>query len=60
LTGQGMDSLFSTHPNTENRVAALQQMAKEMGTADSGVVPPAAPAGPWGASSTSQEKGPWG
>jgi heat shock protein HtpX len=60
LTGQGMDNLFSTHPNTENRVAALQQIAREMGTADSGALPPSAPAGPWGASSTSQEKGPWG
>jgi heat shock protein HtpX len=27
LTGQGMDSLFSTHPNTENRIAALEEMA---------------------------------
>ena len=27
LTGRGLDSLFSTHPATENRIAALQQMA---------------------------------
>lgn len=27
LHGQGMDNLFSTHPNMENRVARLQQMA---------------------------------
>ncbi len=39
LSGQGMDNLFSTHPNVENRVARLRQMA--------GVT--AAPvAGPWG------------
>ncbi len=27
LSGQRMDNLFSTHPNTENRIAALQQLA---------------------------------
>ena len=26
-----MDNLFSTHPNTENRIAALEQLAGEMG-----------------------------
>jgi heat shock protein HtpX len=31
LTGGGMDNLFSTHPNTENRVAALVEQAREMG-----------------------------
>ena len=31
LTGQGMDNLFSTHPNTENRIAALVELAREMG-----------------------------
>jgi heat shock protein HtpX len=31
LTGAGMDNLFSTHPNVENRVAALQQLAQQMG-----------------------------
>ena len=29
LSGQGGDNLFSTHPNTENRVAALMAMAGE-------------------------------
>ncbi|WP_028747241.1 zinc metalloprotease HtpX [Rhizobium mesoamericanum] len=28
LTGAGMDNLFSTHPNTQNRIAALQEMAR--------------------------------
>lgn len=27
LSGRRMDSLFATHPNTENRIAALEQMA---------------------------------
>jgi heat shock protein HtpX len=31
LSGHGIDSLFSTHPSTENRVAALSQLAQEMG-----------------------------
>jgi heat shock protein HtpX len=48
LSGQGMDSLFSTHPNTENRIAALEEIAREMGQAG-GVAPGAAAAsGPWG------------
>jgi heat shock protein HtpX len=33
LSGMRMDSLFSTHPATENRIAALQQLAAEMGSA---------------------------
>lgn len=44
LAGQGMDSLFSTHPSTENRVARLQEMAAGMhGTAQE-----APRRGPWG------------
>ena len=48
LTGAGMDNLFSTHPNTENRVAALVEQARSRGLA-----PGFAPAhdgerGPWG------------
>ena len=30
LNGQRMDGLFSTHPATENRIAALQELAREM------------------------------
>jgi len=26
-----MDNLFSTHPSTENRVAALDKLSREMG-----------------------------
>jgi heat shock protein HtpX len=30
LTGSGMDSLFSTHPKCENRIAALEALALEL------------------------------
>ena len=33
LNGQGRDNLFSTHPATANRVAALRRMAEAAGTA---------------------------
>jgi heat shock protein HtpX len=62
LSGHGMDNLFSTHPSTENRIAALQQLAREMGGSDFGAdrtAPPAptgAPSGPWGR----RAAGPWG
>ncbi len=32
LSGERMDNLFSTHPATENRVAALMEMARESGS----------------------------
>jgi heat shock protein HtpX len=32
LSGQRMDNLFSTHPDTGNRIAALQRLAAETGT----------------------------
>jgi heat shock protein HtpX len=63
LSGHGMDSLFSTHPATENRIAALQQLAQAMG----GIAAPAprrrgfgaaTPSGPWGGQS--RRRGPWG
>jgi heat shock protein HtpX len=40
LSGQRMDSLFSTHPATANRIAALEAMAAEMGQGTR--------RGPWG------------
>jgi heat shock protein HtpX len=71
LTGHGVDNLFSTHPNVENRIRALKELAVEMGQAPSaseigtaGVsrdfeIPPASPAGgPWSRNTTS--RGPWG
>lgn len=33
LTGRGMDSIFTTHPSTENRIAELEKLAAEMGVA---------------------------
>jgi heat shock protein HtpX len=41
-SGTGRDSMFSTHPDTENRIAALHAMADEMGLA---APPPVAGAG---------------
>jgi heat shock protein HtpX len=67
LSGHRMDNLFSTHPSTENRIAALQRLAQEMGQAarQGGFgsltsVPsyPPDPAGPWGRLPAS--RGPWG
>jgi len=61
LSGARMDNLFSTHPNVENRVARLQELAREIG--DSPVPPSAGSAatGPW---SEPQRRvagrGPWG
>jgi heat shock protein HtpX len=43
LSGHGMDNLFSTHPSTENRIAALKQLAQQMGVARSRTA-----TGPWG------------
>jgi heat shock protein HtpX len=61
LTGQGMDNLFSTHPNTENRIAELEKLAAEMGVSAAAHAPPAgeASARAWGAA-TGQPRGPWG
>jgi heat shock protein HtpX len=53
LSGRGADNLFSTHPNTRNRVAKLEQLAAEMGAGGAYAGP--SPAGPWG-----RRPGPWG
>jgi heat shock protein HtpX len=58
LSGQGMDSLFSTHPNTENRIAELERIAQEMGQT-AAAAPSGTPAGPWNPT-PSEGKGPWG
>jgi len=44
LSGAAMDNLFSTHPDTENRIAALQQIAARMGESETAEP---TPAGPW-------------
>ena len=56
LSGQRMDNLFSTHPATENRIAALKQIAGEFGTP----AKPASAAGPWSGGTARPNKGPWG
>jgi heat shock protein HtpX len=62
LSGGGMDNLFTTHPSTENRIAALQQLAAQMGA--QGGLPPVNARGnyprrsPWGRPTAS--RGPWG
>jgi heat shock protein HtpX len=63
LSGARMDNLFSTHPAPENRIAALEQLAAEMGQGGIGgsrySSQPASPAGygPWGGGA---RRGPWG
>ena len=62
LSGQRMDNLFSTHPATENRIAALEQLAAQMGRGGfAGQAPRyAAPThGPWG-NTGGVRRGPWG
>ena len=47
LTGPGMDNLFSTHPDTGNRIAALMELAEEMGISGGGTVPEATGSDPY-------------
>lgn len=75
LSGARLDNLFSTHPDTENRIAALQRIAGEMGSAPK----PCETVSPWGSSTgrdslrsgwrvpatgqaanTTTTRGPWG
>jgi len=68
LTGQGMDNLFSTHPNTENRIAELEKLAAELGAGAQRLPQsarsyrtPSSGAGPWGSTGASDRpRGPWG
>jgi heat shock protein HtpX len=63
LSGARMDNLFSTHPNVENRIAQLDEIATHMG--EGAGVQPLSPAprtsGPWGAPQVSgyRHRGPW-
>lgn len=68
LSGERMDNLFSTHPNTENRIAALQQMAGSFQQAGSTQASRtdrpqrtarSVPNSGWGRGSDEPRKGPW-
>ena len=55
LSGARMDNLFATHPSTENRIAALEQLAAQMGQSGFGRPEVArSPGAPWG------RRSPWG
>jgi heat shock protein HtpX len=66
--GHGWDNLFATHPAVENRIAALQQLAAELGVGDAVQAAPHTPArgpsnGPWGPRRSvwgTMRRGPWG
>jgi heat shock protein HtpX len=62
LSGHRMDNLFSTHPATENRIAALQQLAIDMGAGgyrrSPANQPRYAPNSAWGGGT--RRTGPWG
>jgi len=63
LSGHRMDNLFSTHPSTENRIAALNDLARAMGGgAARGSTAPRSAGGPWGdiGGNVGGSRGPWG
>jgi len=53
LSGARMDNLFSTHPSTENRIAALEQLATQLGGAPFEPQLTSSADGAWG------RRGPW-
>lgn len=57
LSGERMDNLFSTHPDTGNRIARLEALAREWGAQE-----PATDTGPWNrdAGASARSGGPWG
>ena len=60
LSGERLDNLFATHPDVENRVAALQEIAREMGESGPSATSPD-DAGPWSAPQRRVAgRGPWG
>jgi heat shock protein HtpX len=68
LTGRGMDSWFTTHPSTENRIAELEALAREWQAAGRPFAEMAAesrggrgfPSAPWLQRPTGGGAGPWG
>ena len=65
LSGEGRDNLFSTHPDTGNRIRALMEMAGGSGRQDRSEPPRPTGAGPWGQRGSDfggrpGKRGPWG
>lgn len=63
LSGQGMDNLFATHPSTDNRIAALQRLAVEIGGSPSrpaSAFSRSTGAAPWGGAPRGSGRSPWG
>ena len=62
FTHLGIDNLFSTHPATENRVAALRRLAAEMGQGGRQATYPSRASSPWGdvGGRDTGGRGPWG
>ena len=63
LSGARMDNLFSTHPNVENRIARLDELAMRMGqgAAVETLEPPVRASGPWASPQEGgwRRRGPW-
>jgi heat shock protein HtpX len=66
LTGEGMDNLFSTHPDTANRIAELEKLAAELGARGQRSISARSSGGPvggpWSAgsgASNDDPRGPW-
>ena len=60
LAGARMDNLFSTHPNVENRVARLREMARDMGESGTPAGAGSDASGPWSSERRVAGRGPWG
>jgi heat shock protein HtpX len=60
LAGGGADNLFSTHPSTENRVAALMELAGEAAQAPLRASAPRSRGGGTAVPVTDKGRGPWG
>ncbi|MGV3550479.1 zinc metalloprotease HtpX [Rhizobium sp.] len=62
LSGERMDNLFSTHPNTDNRVAELEKFAHAMRQTPRPAQPQAAPrtTTPQAETPAGARRGPWG